>query len=233
MIVKKIIVFITYILIFSAMFYGNMPTNREKPFSEIVEISEYQGVKLGSSEDFRENSIEGVQRIDPFKYSLKVEGLVRSSGEYNLADLADFERHRKVVTLNCVEGWSVTVLWEGIRVSDIIDLSGISDGADTVIFHAYDGYTTSLPLSFLLENQIIIADKMNGAVLREENGFPFQLVAEDKWGYKWIKWITKIEVSDDPEYRGYWESVGYNNNADYGGPQLEKTIPEYVDPYLN
>lgn len=233
MIVKRIIVFITYILIFSAMFYGNMPTNREKPFSEIVEISEYQGVKLGSSEDFRENSIEGVQRIDPFKYSLKVEGLVRSSGEYNLADLADFERHRKVVTLNCVEGWSVTVLWEGIRVSDIIDLSGISDGADTVIFHAYDGYTTSLPLSFLLENQIIIADKMNGAVLREENGFPFQLVAEDKWGYKWIKWITKIEVSDDPEYRGYWESVGYNNNADYGGPQLEKIIPEYVDPYLN
>ena len=53
MIVKRIIVFITYILIFSAMFYGNMPTNREKPFSEIVEISEYQGVKLGSSEDFQ------------------------------------------------------------------------------------------------------------------------------------------------------------------------------------
>ena len=40
-------------------------------------------------------------------------------------------------------------------------------------------------------------------------GYPFQLVAEDKWGYKWIKWIVKIELTDDPSYRGYWEQRGY------------------------
>jgi DMSO/TMAO reductase YedYZ molybdopterin-dependent catalytic subunit len=59
-----------------------------------------------------------------------------------------------------------------------------------------------------------MAYKMNGVVLPSQRGFPFQLVAESKWGYKWIKWITKIEVSDDEGYKGFWESRGYSNDAD-------------------
>jgi len=55
---------------------------------------------------------------------------------------------------------------------------------------------------------------MNEAVLPPERGFPFQLVAEDKWGYKWIKWVTEIEVSDDTDYKGYWEKRGYSNSGD-------------------
>jgi DMSO/TMAO reductase YedYZ molybdopterin-dependent catalytic subunit len=43
------------------------------------------------------------------------------------------------------------------------------------------------------------------------------VVAESKWGYKWVKWVTKLELSDDPNYRGYWESRGYNNDADLSG----------------
>ena len=39
-------------------------------------------------------------------------------------------------------------------------------------------------------------------------------MAESKWGYKWIKWITRIELSDDADYEGYWESRGYSNDAD-------------------
>jgi DMSO/TMAO reductase YedYZ molybdopterin-dependent catalytic subunit len=55
---------------------------------------------------------------------------------------------------------------------------------------------------------------MNNVVLPPERGFPFQLVAEDKLGYKWIKWITKIELSDDTGYLGYWESYGFPNDAE-------------------
>jgi DMSO/TMAO reductase YedYZ molybdopterin-dependent catalytic subunit len=51
---------------------------------------------------------------------------------------------------------------------------------------------------------------MNGVTLPAERGYPFQLVAEDRWGYKWIKWVTEIEVSDDPTYRGYWERRGFS-----------------------
>jgi DMSO/TMAO reductase YedYZ molybdopterin-dependent catalytic subunit len=47
------------------------------------------------------------------------------------------------------------------------------------------------------------------------------LVAEDKWGYKWVKWITAIEVSDDASFEGYWEERGYSNNADADGPKFD------------
>jgi DMSO/TMAO reductase YedYZ molybdopterin-dependent catalytic subunit len=83
-----------------------------------------------------------------------------------------------------------------------------------VIFYAADGYSTSLPLSYLINNNIIVAYKMNGVVIPPERGFPFQLVAESKYGYEWIKWITEIKVSDDANYLGYWESRGFPNDAD-------------------
>jgi DMSO/TMAO reductase YedYZ molybdopterin-dependent catalytic subunit len=54
---------------------------------------------------------------------------------------------------------------------------------------------------------------MNGIVLPPERGFPFQLVAESKFGYKWIKWITRIELSDNLAYEGYWERRGYSNEG--------------------
>ena len=83
-----------------------------------------------------------------------------------------------------------------------------------VIFYAYDNYTTSFPIDYLYNNQIIMAYKMNNATIPPERGFPFQLVAESKWGYKWIKWVTKIEVSNNTDYQGYWESRGYSNLGD-------------------
>jgi DMSO/TMAO reductase YedYZ molybdopterin-dependent catalytic subunit len=62
---------------------------------------------------------------------------------------------------------------------------------------------------------------MNDVTLPPERGFPFQVVAESKWGYKWVKWVTAIELSDDAEYQGTWEQRGYNNDADIDGPIFE------------
>jgi len=83
-----------------------------------------------------------------------------------------------------------------------------------VIFRAYDGYSTSLPLDYIIDNNILMAYKMNNVTLPPERGYPFQLVAESKWGYKWIKWITKIELTDNENYLGFWERRGYPNTAD-------------------
>jgi DMSO/TMAO reductase YedYZ molybdopterin-dependent catalytic subunit len=67
----------------------------------------------------------------------------------------------------------------------------------------------------------MLAYELNDVTLPADRGFPLQLVAEDKYGYKWAKWITGIEVTGEP-YKGYWESVGYSNNADVGGPAFER-----------
>ena len=195
---------------------GNMP------IFEPVEIREYQGQNLSSMNDLRENSIKGSQNISKENYRLLITGLVTNNITYIYDEvMAKHQTYQKIVSLNCVEGWSVHILWDGVLVKDLLSDAMILPGANTVIFYAYDGYTTSLPLDYITLNGILLAYKMNGVTLPPERGFPFQLVAESKWGYKWIKWVTKIELSNDTSYRGYWESYGYSNNADLNQSFLE------------
>jgi DMSO/TMAO reductase YedYZ molybdopterin-dependent catalytic subunit len=179
-----------------------------------IEVRDYEGEHLGSILDFRENSISGPQHVDIDSYRLAVTGLVDTPVEYAYDEVLAFPHYSKVVTLHCVEGWSVKILWEGVLLADIFKAAGIRPGANTVIFHAHDGFTTSLPLDYILGNNILIAYKMNGVTLPPERGYPFQVVAEAKLGYKWAKWVTGIEVSADSSYRGFWESRGFSNEAD-------------------
>jgi len=178
-----------------------------------VEVNDYKGEKLSSINDFRENSIKGPQYIDEGSYVLKVTGLVETPLELSYSDVLSNKKYSKVVTLYCVEGWSVNILWEGVLVKDVIEKAKPLQNAKTIIFHAEDGYTTSFPIGYVLENDIIMAYRLNNVTLPPERGFPFQLVAESKWGYKWIKWITEIEFSDDTSYEGFWERRGYSNTG--------------------
>lgn len=179
-----------------------------------TEVKEYEGQDLSSILEFRENSIIGPQYIDINSYTLKIDGLADNPKDYTYDAVLDHTAYTKVVTLNCIEGWSVDILWEGILLKDLFDEVGVQEGTTTVIFTGDDGYTTSLPLQQILDSEIIIAYKMNGIILPPERGFPFQLVAENKYGYKWAKWITHIELSDKTDFAGYWEAYGYDNDAD-------------------
>jgi DMSO/TMAO reductase YedYZ molybdopterin-dependent catalytic subunit len=181
---------------------------------DAVEIEEYQGERLGSVDDFRENSIKGVQYVNIDNYTLELKGLVEETANLSYDQVLSHQSYEKVVTLHCVEGWSVKILWEGVLIKDLLGGVKPLDSANTVIFHAYDGYTSSLPLDYILDNNILLAYRMNGATIPPERGFPFQVVAENKLGYKWVKWLTGIELSDDPNYLGYWERRGYSNQAD-------------------
>jgi DMSO/TMAO reductase YedYZ molybdopterin-dependent catalytic subunit len=187
-----------------------------QPVTELqgVQITEYKGERLSSVGDFRENSIKGPQNVDVGAYRLRVSGLVDSPQSLTYDEVLAHKRYSKVLQLDCVEGWSVRLLWEGVLVRDLIAQAGPKAGANTVIFHAADGYTSSFPLSYLMDRDILLAYKMNNVTLPPERGFPFELAAEDKWGYKWVKWVTEIELSDDPNYRGYWESRGYSADGD-------------------
>jgi DMSO/TMAO reductase YedYZ molybdopterin-dependent catalytic subunit len=182
-----------------------------------AEVREYEGEYLSSISDFRENSIKGPQYVEVGDYQLQIRGLVANPQSYSYDEVLDnFESYKKVVTLYCVEGWDVRILWEGVLVSDLLEAVVPSPEAKVAIFHAYDGYTSSLSLDFIRDNDILMAYKMNELTLPPERGFPFALVAESKWGYKWVKWITEIELSDDESYQGYWEGRGYSDSGDLG-----------------
>jgi len=219
---KNIILFILLLIALIAVgYYYFYVFNKQKVNSYLasIEIRQYQGKNLSSINDFVENSIKGPQYIDKNNYRLQLTGLLGNPQEFTYDSLINkYPSYKKAVELDCVQGWSVNILWEGILFKDMFKDLAIKPEANTVIFYAVDGYTTSFPISYLTDNNIIMAYKMNGVTIPPERGFPFMLVAESKWGYKWIKWITRIEFSADSNYKGYWESRGYNASGDLNRP---------------
>ena len=221
---SKLVVLITIILIIlvgGAVFLLKNPSSPTTPSYNgpgslpAVEVRSYEGKDLSSINAFRENSIKGPQHINESDYRLTITGLTNKTDIYTYSEVLEkYPHYTKVVTLHCVEGWDATILWEGIQVRDLIRNAGPDPRANTVIFTAHDGYTTSFPLDYLMNRDIIMAYAMNNVTLPAERGYPFELVAEDKWGYKWVKWIEKIELTNDPGYQGYWEQRGYSNTGD-------------------
>jgi DMSO/TMAO reductase YedYZ molybdopterin-dependent catalytic subunit len=193
-------------------------TGQAKP----VELREYEGQKLDPISKFSENSIEGPQRVHIKAYRLKVGGLVDKPLTLTYEEVLARPSESRVMVVHCVEGWDVNVLWEGVPLAALFDTAGVKPSATTVIFRSADGYSTSLPLAYVRQKDILLAFKMNGLTMPEERGFPFEVAAEGKWGYKWAKWVDSIELSNDLNFRGYWESRGYNNNGDHSGPMFEK-----------
>ena len=186
------------------------------PPSGETEATEYLGVKLTPISQQGNNAIKGTQHIDKDTYRLAVDGLVDNPLNLTYADLLSFPMESRLATLHCVEGWSFIAKWTGPTLASIFEAVKVQPSATTVIFYGADdsvGYT-SLDLPYILDKNIIIALKLNDVTLPPDRGFPFQVVAEGKYGYKWAKWVTRIELSGNENFRGYWESRGYSNNAD-------------------
>ncbi len=198
------------------------------PAEEVVKVeaTEFQGTKLTPIKDQLNNALAGTQIIDRDTYILTVDGLVDSPLTLTYDQLLEYPQESWLMDLNCVEGWNFIAKWTGPQLNSIFNDAGVRPEAKIVIFYTADvpeGYS-SLDLDYIRDNNIIIAMKLNDVTLPYERGFPFQVVAKEKYGYKWAKWVTRIELSSDTDFRGYWESVGYNNNADIGGPPFEQTL---------
>jgi len=186
-----------------------------------TEASNYMGIELTPISEQGNNAIKGTQFIDKDTYRLRIDGMIERPKNLTYDQIKAYTPVSKVVNLNCVEGWGFTAKWTGIPVKTLLDETGIKENATTVIFYSVDGYSTSHDLNYLLDNNIILAYKINDLTLPQDRGFPLQLVAEGKYGYKWAKWIAHIEVVNT-SYKGYWESFGYNNKGDFGGPPFEQ-----------
>jgi Sulfite oxidase and related enzymes len=190
------------------------------------EVAQYQGQALTPISTYIDYlnahpdvAIKGAQYINQSTYKLAITGIVNSPSNYSYSDVVNnFNSTLQVATLPCVEGWSVTLLWQGVPIMDLLQSAGgVGPDANTVIFLAYDGYSSSLPLDYIKQNNIMIAYKMNNVTLTGQTGWPLFLVAKDQYGYKWVEWITEINVSNNSNYLGYWESRGYPNNATVSG----------------
>ncbi|MCL4378145.1 MAG: molybdopterin-dependent oxidoreductase [Actinobacteria bacterium] len=185
-----------------------------------IEATEFQGKKLTPIKEQLNNALAGTQNIDKNTYKLIVDGQVDNPLTLTYEQLLAYPQQSWLMDLNCVEGWNFTAKWTGPELNSIFNDAKVKPEAKIAIFHTADvpGGYSSLDLNYIHDNNIIIALKLNDITLPADRGFPFQVVAKSKYGYKWAKWVTRIELSSDTNFRGYWESYGYNNNADVGGP---------------
>jgi len=193
------------------------------PLPGEIEATEFMGHKLTPISQQRNNALKGTQHIDGSTFRLAVDGLVDNPLSLSYADLQAYPQISQLMDLDCVEGWNFTAKWTGPALAALFNDAKAKPEAKIAIFHTADvpeGYS-SLDLSYIYDNKIIIALKDNDITLSADRGFPFQVVANSKFGYKWAKWVNEIEISDNTSFRGYWESAGYNNNADANGPAFQ------------
>jgi DMSO/TMAO reductase YedYZ molybdopterin-dependent catalytic subunit len=81
-----------------------------------------------------------------------------------------------------------------------------------VVFKCADGYSTSLTMEELRRTGVLLGHKVNGEPLLPEHGFPLRVVAPEKYGMKWAKWVTAMEFVDY-DYKGFWEEKGWSDDA--------------------
>jgi DMSO/TMAO reductase YedYZ molybdopterin-dependent catalytic subunit len=157
------------------------------------------------------NSYQGTPKIDRDKYRLTIDGEVKFPMELNLKALNQLPQTSIIMQHVCVEGWAAIVQWGGFRLRDLATMAQPKDSAKYVLFQSADKYTESWDLASALHPQTILADRMNGEILPDDNGAPLRLATPIKLGYKLSKWVTKVSfVSQIPKGgKGYWEEQGY------------------------
>jgi DMSO/TMAO reductase YedYZ molybdopterin-dependent catalytic subunit len=104
-------------------------------------------------------------------------------------------------------------MWAGVALPDLLDVVGVSPKARAVRFTSFDGaYTESLTLSQARRRDVLVASQMLGAPVTHDHGGPVRLFVAPMYGYKSLKWLGGIELTDKV-ITGYWERRGYDVDA--------------------
>ncbi|MFP5317685.1 MAG: molybdopterin-dependent oxidoreductase [Acidimicrobiia bacterium] len=145
-------------------------------------------------------------------YRLSVGGSVATPVTLTLADLRALPATRLTEDFVCVTGWRVhDVRWKGVRLAEVLERAGVAESARGVLFRSFDGlYTETLSLAQARRDDVIVAYEMEGGPVIHDHGGPVRLYCAPMFGYKSIKWLDRIEVTDADPGPGYWAARGYD-----------------------
>jgi len=153
-------------------------------------------------------------KFDPATWRLEVGGLVDKPTTLTYAELRALPRTSQIRNFHCVTGWTVSnVHWAGVRLSDLLDRVSPQFSARGVQFTSAEvPYVDSLTLDQAKLHDVLLAYEMNGKPLPREHGAPVRLVIPEMYGYKNVKWVSRIDLVEQPQ-DGYWEQLGYDRDA--------------------
>ncbi len=197
--------------------FGRSLLNAEQALLAPVQLRDPTGLSglVPAGAGFRFYSVTGGQPSrSATDYRLTLTGLVNRTATLTLADLAGLPQTRVVRDFQCVTGWRVPkVPWTGVRLGDLLDHVGVKPTARAVRFTSFDGeYTESLTLEQARRSDVLVATSMLGKPVTRAHGGPVRLYVAPMYGYKSLKWLGGIEVTDQV-HPGYWEDLGYDVDA--------------------
>jgi DMSO/TMAO reductase YedYZ molybdopterin-dependent catalytic subunit len=162
-------------------------------------------------------TINGFPAFDPQSYRLHVGGMVENPRAYSFDEILAMPAVNETRFYQCVTGWVVPKpAWRGVRLWDVIQASNPKPGATALRFLCMDNaYSESLTFEQAKKSDVLLAYGLNGRSLSREQGRPLRLVVPGMYGYKFAKWVNRIEVVDRV-IPGYWEENGYDVDAYIG-----------------
>lgn len=131
-------------------------------------------------------------------WRLVVDGMVARPESLSLTDLRSFRSRSQITQLTCEEGWSFVAEWTGVPLIDLLTAAGILPQAKSVVYTSIEqGWTDSIDLADALHPQTLVTYGMNGGELPVGHGGPLRLRVPRQLGYKSVKYITRLTVTDD------------------------------------
>jgi DMSO/TMAO reductase YedYZ molybdopterin-dependent catalytic subunit len=147
-------------------------------------------------------------------WTLRVFGEVEKPVELTWEQFNELPRASNVQDIHCVTRWShFDMQFDGVHWRELAKLVQPKPSARFVVAHAEAGFTANVPLSFLEDENALLATHGDGEPLTPDHGYPVRLVIPGKYFWKSAKWLRGIELTAD-DRPGFWERYGYNNNAD-------------------
>ena len=167
------------------------------------QVDELPVLHVGSVPDFNQAS-----------WTFEAYGLVEKPIKLSWRDFLSLPSVRSVSDFHCVEGWSrLGNEWEGVSFRAISEMVKPRPEARFCTIECEVGYTTSLSIENLMDEDVLFAYKLDGKELSPKHGGPLRLVVPKKYAYKSGKWVRSIKFTREQEL-GYWENRGYSNTAD-------------------
>jgi DMSO/TMAO reductase YedYZ molybdopterin-dependent catalytic subunit len=131
-------------------------------------------------------------------WKLAIDGMVARPGSFSLADLKRYPSRSQITHLACEEGWSFIAEWTGVPLSHMLDAAGILPQAKYVVYFSSDPYWwDSVDMADALHPQTLVTYAMNGADLPVGHGGPLRMRVPRQLGYKSVKFINRLTVTDD------------------------------------
>ena len=175
------------------------------------------GPSAGGLDSFPVLSVEPPPDVPPEDWVLRVDGLVERPLTIDRTMWSGLQRLDETADFNCVTGWTLdNVRWGGVAPSVLLDQAGVRPEAEYAAVHAFGHagaeYVSSVPLDLVMAPDTVLADTLDGAPLPPKHGGPLRLVVPQQLGYKNVKWVVRIEITERL-VPGYWEQRGYPENA--------------------